>query len=281
MADIILLIALIIHYYYFTRRARAIAKAWRHFARLLAVKLDQPPPPIPGFEPRGLDEPDLSSLRLPALASLRQKIGQWTGMPPHPLRGLSATLEFGPYRRRVRLLSLTDDPDQDQRLDFFCFERGAIRRFPVARLARIIDPAGEAHDGRSFIDTALDLRRNPGPSLMALEGVAQGATLLIAAALQQDALNEDAQQIITDFAHETARAASYRQTDPLVQRLDAHVLRLRPDPRLVEEAVSYLLRQQDPDHRRLLAVLRRLDPAGVFNQAYAAIEAALDRPKPW
>jgi hypothetical protein len=116
---------------------------------------------------------------------------------------------------------------------------------------------------------------------MALEGVAQGATLLIAAALQQDALNEDAQQIITDFAHETARAASYRQTDPLVQRLDAHVLRLRPDPRLVEEAVSYLLRQQDPDHRRLLAALRRLDPAGVFNEAYAAIEAALDRPKPW
>jgi hypothetical protein len=281
MADIILLIALVIHYYYFTRRARAIRKAWRGLAPLLEPRLNQQPPIVNGFAPRGLDEPDGRELMRPALGALRQRMAEWTGMPPHALRGLSVTIEFGPYRRRVRLLSLTDDPDATQRLDVYCFERQAIRRFPVARLLRVIDPAGHVFVGRSFLDAALALRAKPGPSLQALEGVPQGAALLIAVALQKGELDETVRRAVSDFAHGAARAESYRHSDPLVQSLDAYVMRLRPDLRSVREALGWTMRQQDPYQRRLLAALRALDREGAFATAFVAIEAALDRPKPW
>jgi hypothetical protein len=281
MADLLLFVALVIHYYYFTRRARAIRKAWRRVGLRFAARLEEPPPATPGFEPRGLDQPDPSDFKRPALAAFRQRVGQWTGMPPHALRGLCVTLEIGPFRRRVRLLSLSDDIEARQGLDVFCYERRAIRRFPAARLLRMIDPGGGAHEGRHFIDAALALRAKPGPSLLELEGVTQGAAFLIALALQKDEIDDEARRLITEFAHQTARAASFRHSDPLVQTLDAHVARLRPDPRLVTEAIGWTIRQQDDYQRRLLAFARQLDPSGQFADGFDAVEAALNRPKPW
>ncbi len=281
MADLILLVALVIHYYFFTRRARAIRKAWRRFGRSLAPGLDRPPSSIDGFDPRGLDQPDPRAFMRPWLAGLRERVGQWTGMPPHPLRGLCATIEIGPYRRRVRILSLSDDPDSSQQMDSYCFERRAIRRFPIARLLRMIDPDGNVFEGRDFVDAALALRNKPGPSLQALEGVAQGASLLIALTLQKSAMDEGARRAVSNFAYGAARAESYRHSDPLVRSLDMHALRLRPDMRLVEEAVGWTIRQQDPYQRRLLSALRQVAGAEAFAPAFAAIEAALDRPKPW
>ena len=281
MADIILLIALVIHYYYFTRRTRAIRKAWRKLAPRFAPALEEPPPATPGFEPRGLDQPDPPDFKRPALAALRQQIGLWTGMPPHALRGLCVTVEIGPFRRRARLLSLSDHVEARQGVDVFCYERRAIRRFPAARLLRVIDPSGGVHEGRSFIDAALALRAKPGPSLLELEGVTQGAAFLIALALQKGEIDDEARRLITEFAHQTARAASFRHSDPLVQTLDAHVARLRPDPQLVMEAIGWTIRQQDEYQRRLLAFARQLDPAGQFADGFDAVEAALNRPKPW
>lgn len=281
MADIILLIALVIHYYFFTRRARAIRKAWRRIAPGLASSLDDPPPPSPEFEPRGLDSPDPSDFTRPATAALGQRIAQWTGMPPHALRGLSVTIEIGVYRRRVRLISLTDDMEDRQKLDAYCYERQRIRRFPISRLLRVVDAAGHVHEGRSFIDAALALRARPGPSLLALEGVTQGAALLIAMALRNGDITPEDRRAITEFAHDEARAASYRHSDPLVQTLDHHVARLRPDLRLVEEALGWIIRQPDAHQRRALAYLRRLDPEGAFADGLTAVEVALNRPKPW
>ncbi len=281
MADLILFVALVVHYYYFTRRARAIAKSWRRLTPRFAARLQEPPPATPGFEPRGLDHSDPPSFKRPTFTACYQAFARWTGMPPHALQGLCVTVEIGPYRRRVRLFSLTDDSAARQGVDVFCFERRMIRRFPAAKLLRVIDPMGGVHEGRSFIDAALTLRAKPGPSLMALEGVAQGSAFLIALALQKGEIDGEARRLITEFAHQTARAASFRHSDPLVQTLDAHVARLRPDPRLVMEAIGWTIRQPDDYQRRLLAFARQLDPAGQFAAGFDAVEVALNRPKPW
>jgi len=281
MADIILLVALVIHYIYFTRRTRAIKRAWRRIRPLLAPRLDDPPPITEGFAPRGLDQPDPRALTRPASAALGQWIARSTGMPPHPLRGMSVTLEVGAQRRRVRLLSLTDDRTENQRLDVLCYERGAVRRFPAANLLRVIDPAGDAFEGRAFLDAILAQRAKPGPSLLALEGVSQGATMLIALAQARGALDEGARGVIVEFAHATARAASYRHGDPLVRSLETHLSRLRPDARLVDEAVEWIARQDDVYQRRLLAHAASLADASTFSPIFAAIETALAMRKPW